>query len=131
MSYASQEQAQRCVALFDKIIARTAKLVSVMPKQAYLPTKSREFKSGATEKTKLLQRSPEAREIRDAAIIAAFEKVGSVVEAARIADTSSTTASRVLALVGLTTPRKKLPPKAKGSVLYKTIIKEISISKTK
>ena len=118
------------MALFDRIIARTAKLVSVMPKGVYLPTKSRDGKSGATEKTKELQRNPEARAIRDAAIIAAFKQVGTVVEAARIADSSTTTSSRVLALAGLTTPRKKLAAKPKGSALYKSIVSQISAKKT-
>jgi hypothetical protein len=69
-----------------------------------------------------MQRSPEARARRDAEIIAAYKTCGVIEEAARLANSSSTTASRVLAEAGLTIKHPKAQKKRKGSELYKSVI---------
>lgn len=131
MSYsASSEQVSTVVRYFERLGERHAKLLALIPKDANQPKKFRDASYRMSERTRLMQRSPEARAKRDAEIIEAYKQVGSILEAARLANSSSTTASRVLAEAGLTTKRPKAPQKRKGSELYKNIVSQISASKT-
>jgi len=128
---ASTEQVSSVVRLFERLGERHAKLLALIPKNANQPTKHKDASYRMSERTRLMQRSPEARARRDAEIIAAYKTCGVIEEAARLANSSSTTASRVLAEAGLTTKRPKAQPKPKPSEFYKSVIQEISASKTK
>jgi hypothetical protein len=129
---ASSEQVSSVVRLFERLGERHAKLLALIPKNANQPRKCAEKKDYRySERSRMLQRSPEARAKRDVEIIAAYKSCGVIEEAARIANTSSTTASRVLSEAGLTTKRQKAQQKRKGSELYNTIVSQISAKKTK
>jgi len=127
------EQVLGCLRYFDKLAEIHEQHLKREP-SGMAASKTKENKSGSNEKTKELQRSPEARAQRNIEILAAWKAAGperSIREVSRLVVCSPTTVRTILIAAGLATERTRAPaPKPEGSALYKSIVKEISASKT-